>query len=250
MDNNYLNLKECEYDLPVYHTLPFKFILNMLITNKLTLVKTKKWEDADPWENFYFKWKAFRPDKKTPVEIEHIRELIFGQCWSLLPESDALWRIYSPNKDSVRIKSTIRKLLDVIFDENSNDSRTSSFIGKVEYKAQQGIEVYYSNQNNLGKSGEGIFDTHLIKREEFEHEKEVRLLYRVNLGSSDSLNDIICFNIEPNDLIDDIMLDPRINDLKEENIYRKTLEMLGYQNPIIKSTLYDFKSIDIILPFD
>ena len=42
------------------------------------------------------------------------KENLYGQCWTKTRESDAMWRIYSPNKNGVRIMTTPRKLLTAL----------------------------------------------------------------------------------------------------------------------------------------
>ena len=48
------------------------------------------------------------------------RWLCVGQCWSKIPESDALWRIYSYDRMSVRIRSNANKIQELINDEGLN----------------------------------------------------------------------------------------------------------------------------------
>ena len=243
---NYLGFNDDELELPIYRIFPFESLLEMLNTKNLTLVKTRIWED--PYENFLLKCNASMLNG-TPVNLKGLQEQIFGQCWTLHPETDAFWRIYSYNKNGVRIKTTVRKLLDVIFDDSSYATLTASFIGKVEYDKVQNIGTLFSDPNYIGSilqdtTGQGLVKAQLIKRIEFEHEKEIRLLYNVDSSSPDIQNDIKSFSINPNNLIDDIMLDPRIGS-RYENIYTQTIQGLGYQNPITKSQLYNFSPINI-----
>jgi hypothetical protein len=247
---NYLYFTEDELDLPIYRIFPFESLLEMLNTNSLTLVKTRMWED--PYENFLLKCNATMQNG-MPVNLKGLQEQIFGQCWTLYPETDAFWRIYSHDKNGVRIKTTVRKLFDVIFDDTSYANLTTSFIGKVQYDTQQNIGALFSNPAYIGSilrdtTGKGLVESQLIKRIEFEHEKEVRLLYSVDSSLPEIQYDIKKFNINPNSLIDDIMLDPRISP-RNENIYRQTIQRLNYINPITKSQLYNFIPVNIRLPF-
>ncbi|PLX08660.1 MAG: hypothetical protein C0594_05995 [Marinilabiliales bacterium] len=247
---NYLHFDDNELDLPIYRIFPFESLLEMLNTNNLTLVKTRMWED--PYENFLLKCNASMLNG-TPVNLKDLQEQIFGQCWTLYPETDAFWRIYSYSKNGVRIKTTVRKLFDVIFDNSSYSTLTTSFIGKVQYDTVQNIGSLFSDPNYIGSivqdtTGQGLVEAQLIKRIEFEHEKEIRLLYSVDSSSPDIQNDIKHFSINPNNLIDDIMFDPRISS-RYENIYRQTILSLGFRNPILKSQLYNFTPVNIRLPF-
>jgi hypothetical protein len=246
--NNYLYFDQSELDYPVYRIFPFESLLEMINNQKLTLVKTRMWED--PYENFLLKCNVSLKNS-TPVDLKNLQEQIFGQCWTLYPETDAFWRIYSHNINGVRIKTTVRKLLDVIFDDHSYSTLTSAFIGKVRYDTQQNISSFLSNPSYLESiihdtTGRGMIDAQLMKRSEFEHEKEVRLLFQVDSSSPHIQNDIMRFDIDPNDLIDDIMFDPRINN-RNENIYRQTIQRLGFNNPVLKSQLYSFVPVNITL---
>ena len=68
----------------------------------------------------------------------------------------------------------------------------------------------------------------------FRHENEVRLIYNSNvkLGS-----EIYRFNIDPFDLFDDIVFDPRMeyDDFKKFKLF---LTRLNYKRRIVKSNLY------------
>ncbi len=247
---NFIGFSPEEFDLPIYRILPWEFLLEMFLTNQLTLVKPKLWDD--PYENLLLKSNAYRRDG-TPIDLKDLQEHAFGQCWTLFPETDAFWRIYSHDQNGVRIKTTVRRLFDIIFDNHSHANLTTSFIGRVEYQPQAEIERFYSDPVNIepiirDTSGQGMVMSLLLKRNEFEHEKEVRLIYSVDSYSADKANSTKSFNIVPNDLFDDIMLDPRIKP-RQERIYRETIQRLGFRNPIVKSSLYQFTPINITLPF-
>lgn len=40
------------------------------------------------------------------LKLEHSKYFVYGQCWSTLSDSDALWRIYSYNHHAIQIKTT------------------------------------------------------------------------------------------------------------------------------------------------
>jgi len=62
---------------------------------RLALARPHLWDD--PFENFLYQAHLESADG-NPVSITGLRMRLYGQCWSLLPESDAMWRIYSPEK--------------------------------------------------------------------------------------------------------------------------------------------------------
>lgn len=82
---------------------------NELYYNKENvLVNPRKWDD--PFENFMIE-NAKYLFKGGRIHTTRDSDCCFGQCWTLTKESDAIWRIYAPNKDGVKVKSTIRILL-------------------------------------------------------------------------------------------------------------------------------------------
>lgn len=56
--------------------------------------------------------RAVDPVSGAPVSFSGLADDWYGQCWSLLEESDAMWRIYSPkaSDEAIKVKTTIRKL--------------------------------------------------------------------------------------------------------------------------------------------
>src|SRR5690554_3254814 len=144
MKDNLIFLKEDELDKPIYRIFSFARLEEVFAEKKLTLVKPKLWDD--PFENFILNSTGELPDGRE-FQIG-FRDNYYGQCWSLTVESDAMWRIYSPDKDGVKVKTTIRKLFQPIYlaggeyyKANGSPFNLSSFVGKVKY----------SNTTNLTK---------------------------------------------------------------------------------------------------
>jgi hypothetical protein len=243
-NKNILNLENINLNTAVYRIFRFEDVLELLNNNEVTLVKANLWDD--PYENFILKCNATY--NGTEVGIDNIQKQIFGQCWSLLDESDAMWRIYSPNHNGVKIKSNLEKIFNIIFDDNDISSLGTSYIGKVEYKSKSDIKKHFSNPDNtkLLEKVDLVIESHLYKRKEFEHEKEVRLIYFTDSFSDYLDKKIKKFKVEPNDLIEEICFDPRISERYLE-LYKKTFQNLGFTGNMIKSNLYDFEGINITI---
>ncbi len=168
-----------------------------------------------------------------------------GQCWSLLGESDAMWRTYSQDKKGVKVKTTIRKLLNSLLDNAKSAAafENHQFIGKVEYLNKDLIvEKFRLNVKRFLTEDKGMAETHFYKRMEFSHEKEVRLLFKTfeNVDNKGWYQ----LKIDPNFLIDEIVLDPRL----EAEQFEKTkgiLQTLDFHKPIYKSNLYEFEDIKL-----
>jgi hypothetical protein len=96
-DRRLINLSEKDFDRPIYRILPMNRLIEILLNKELAFPKVNLWEVV--YENFFL--------KAYSNEIAGFKEDIeryFGQCWSFIKDSDALWRIYSNDKQSVRIK--------------------------------------------------------------------------------------------------------------------------------------------------
>lgn len=202
-------------------------------TNKNTLVSPKKWDD--PFENFILN-STFKLDTGEIVDLG-FRNDFFGQCWSRHNASDAMWRIYSPDSNSVRIRTTIPKLADSLAKSSGKLKDIRCFIGKVRYL----------NNNQLIEFGDTIFkgklpqpyeiaETLLVKRPAFKHENEVRLLYFK--GEDETYQDIYQYDIDPHSLIDQIMVDPRVEYSKYKEIRAEIKSRTKFNGKILRSLLY------------
>ena len=238
----FYNFKENELDNYIYRIVSLERLLELFVTQRNTLVKPSKWEDT--FENFILKSKV----KLLSGEIieYNINERIYGQCWTLQNASDAMWRIYAPNKDGLRIRTTVRSLLESIYKEHPDLPEVRCGIGKVEYKGpKQLMELANRTFDDSGILVENIFRSLLVKRKAFRHEKEVRLLYDA-WTENDLSNYLYSYKINPHNLISQIMIDPRKSYSDFQRIKSIIRVSTGYKGSIRRSTLYTLPQ-DIIL---
>ena len=212
----------------------------------------KAWED--PYELFLLK-------QKIDIEGHSLNNFFkndiyrhYGQSWSTIKDSDALWRIYSTNKKGVQIKTSVIKMINIL-----NQTRESMYMvplfGKVKYLKQEEISEWMKNElrNGSGYLWPALSDSLFIKRKEFEHEKEVRFIIRTHEKSANTerINieydhiDIMVDN--PFNFIEEIVLDPR---LSEEEFLKRKEELSSFTNeiPIVKSNLYAFTPLKFSIP--
>jgi hypothetical protein len=244
MEANYLGVNG---ETPIYRIFPLERFLQLLQSKKLVLVKPKLWED--PYENFFLNSKAVFPDGME-VSFESMREQYYGQCWSLEKECDGLWRTYSQNYTSIKVKSTVSKLMNCLYDIKNPFHTLSYFIGKVEYVKDDEIANLFNNITPLLQSTNGldIIKTLLTKREAFKYENEVRLLFKIPQNDETDFSEvtnmwsknhkIYAINVEPNNIIDEVIFHPRMS----KDLYcslKQVIKELGFDGIIDKSTLYD-----------
>lgn len=232
IDNNYINMDASLLDKPVYRIMPIHRVLQSLEDEQLTLVKPKKWDD--PFENALLA-STFKTDNGENAALS-AKDSVYGQCWTLHRETDAMWRIYSANKDGVRIKSTPRKLLSALRESDLRFSTIRCFAGKVTYLSKSDLLSKFGEINLLNSNGSGIAESLLYKRREFSHEREIRLIYSGPDG--DCTNDVYPFSIDPNTVFESLTFDPRMNP-ELRKAYRLAFDNKGYSGRVLKSTLYN-----------
>jgi hypothetical protein len=251
MNDNLIFLDEFELDKPIYRIFSVQRLEEIFQNNAITLIKPKLWDD--PFENFILNSIGVL---NNGMEFEiGFRDNFYGQCWSLTKESDAMWRIYSPEKDGVKVKTTIRKLFSPLFliggqhtKINGTIYNLSSFIGKVQYADTKSLTLMLQDEERMSnkiydQSGRGQASTFYFKRIAFKHEKEIRLIYN---SQGNNQFDTFSYAVEPNAIFDEIIFDPRM----PEAIYlewKGKLRNWGFEKSIIQSGLYKLKTFRINL---
>ena len=166
--------------------------------------------------------------------------MLYGQCWSGKRCSDAMWRIYSPDKKGVRIRTRVSKILNVIKQEDS------CFLGKVVYLPQAKIEHDLKSLNNQITQDQLchlMLESQFVKRNSFSHESEYRiiLLDDWSLGTPDSVKK---FPIDPLIFIENVYFDPRADSFYVDRCKKILKDAFHFPAQRIRqSNLYSFKPI-------
>lgn len=217
-----------------YRVFKKEHFIKMLRENKNTLVHVSKWDD--PYEAFLLRNELINASNEK-LSLKELYKDIYGQCWSLNQnETDATWRIYSPEKNGVLVKTTIGKLWDGFYDVNNPNAHFSFSIGKVTYHDEVDLLSEFRGKridDIISLNMEPAIQTLFLKRKEFQHENEVRLIF--NDSNSYAQDGLYKYDIIAKDLIESVVADPRMND----DDY-KCLENIvqSYNIEIKKSTLY------------
>jgi hypothetical protein len=164
-------------------------------------------------------------------QMQSIRDRVYGQCWTLHRETDAMWRIYSSDKSGAKVKSTPRKLFAALKKTDSKFGDVHCFVGRVLYKKQDELVATLKGLNLFDPNGSGIAESLMYKRREFSHEREIRLVY------SGQSADVHAFTIDPNGLFDEVVFDPRM-DIELYEAYKAAVRKKGFTNRIDQSVLY------------
>ncbi len=241
--SNYINIAASEGNTSIYRFTQIKWLLDSIMQKKNTLSSPRKW--SDPFENALAREICLsRQDGSTSPHP--LRNRAYGQCWTIVPETDAFWRMYVSQGDGVRLRSTIRKVYQSL--ERSQVLHTiSCFIGRVQYKTEQEITALFGdeawvNQYFIGQGTRGHVETLLLKRKEFEPEREVRLLY-LDPHNTD-YGDAFSYKIKPSSMILEVTFDPRMTNSLFDT-YKSILLNAGFTGEINKSTLYNAPKITL-----
>jgi hypothetical protein len=79
------------------------------------------------------------------------------------------------------------------------------------------------------------------------HENEVRLIYAAHSETDDITKQIYTYNIDPNHLIDELLFDPRFDDVDNFNLREQEIKNLGFKETVEKSKLYQLPNFNIRL---
>ena len=167
----------------IYRFMSFESFVNIVQKKALAFVHHDKWED--PYEGFIFKsikheegrkeilriLKELTPDhaKKHFARLLKFEKTLFGQSWTKLPESDALWRIYSYNNMSIRVEIYSGSVIGIL----------QGTLPVTPYEIKYSDSISIKSQLEKIVDGNKIIPTNVLltKRTAFKHEEEVRLLF-------------------------------------------------------------------------
>jgi hypothetical protein len=251
-------------DAPIYRIFRLGHFREAIQNRELVLVPPNRWDD--PFESLLTKCAiSYQSQPQRPQEFfDKIRKPLYAQCWSMVQESDTLWRAYSrvvkdrasnrniyPIDEGVQVRSTPRKLLNALMNWCTVNPPESCFLGCVKYMSRQEALQYIADEIGRGRlqafpGGLGHAESVLFKRSAFSHEAEVRLIY-VDHQQNQSQLGLLRIPIDPNDLLDEIIFDPRLATFERKE-REDEAQKLGFSGSIGTSDLYQNVLLDIVIP--
>jgi len=242
-----LNIFGLDLDTIVYRIISYERLIKSLKTRKFSMVRPSKWDD--PFENFLLNATGVFPDGRQ-ISLSEIRDSYYAQCWTTVEECDGLWRNFRGKSIAIRIKSSIRKIMNAFYDIKNVYHSSSYFIGHVSYFSEREIIDFFSKDIKISDfSGQALLfeQTLFIKRKQFSYENEVRLTFKKPNDKKMDLSliknkwddsDIFEYSIDPNEIIEDILIEPLIDVVEYEKLKRE-IYSYGYTGLVSKSTLYE-----------
>lgn len=239
----------------IFRVIEVSRLFDLFESKQISLTAPKLWDD--PYEDFLrHSYGVSTEDKDLRISFEGYSKYIFGQCWTLNKETDSIWRIYSPNKDRVKIKTTVEKLQKRF--KQIQEQWFHSYIGRVKYRPESDIKrkigdgiknsiAHFHSKDTL------ITEYYLVKRDAFLHENEIRLLvclpdppekFRNALYQDPDNLDICNLPIDdPMDLIDELVFDPRMPNSLVNAYISYLRNNFSYHKPVLKSEIYSKPNI-------
>lgn len=242
----------------IYRVMRLCHLTEMIEEKEITLTNPhEEWDD--PFENPLYKLRV-EGSEGDEVSLKEFVKDVYGSCWTTREEADYMWDYYTDEEEkAVIIESTPMRILGS-FLENTNidedNKRDLGFcIGAVRYIEESDFIRKFSNLEMIGGDYMGWknlspITSLLIKRKEFEYEKEVRLLYRVknnsekgvrflDKGGEDKVSNrrgMVKVTINPEKVIKSIKFNPWIDNYKE---LESRIRDLGFSGNIGFSTLFE-----------
>jgi hypothetical protein len=213
-------------DTIVWKYLDLSKFLDLLLSNKLFMSRSDKFEDQ--YEGT-FSEPTFEEIKKLAVNNPEFlnyykthREKVAISSWHINEyESFAMWQIFTQNSEGLAIQSTIGRLQKALEPEKN----LKQYIGQVNYIDYKKEYIPFDD----------LFFPFLFKRKSFQYEREVRIISDTS-DTSITINDGIKINVDISQLIDKIYIHP-----KSENWYKnlviELVSKLGFDIAIEKSDL-------------
>lgn len=217
-------------EMKVYRYISLKQFMHFIENNKTYLTRISSWDDT--WEAPIMKLPTLHENGRLSKPEYSSGMDLFAQCWTSKEESDAMWRIYSTGKDGIKIGTTIKK-----FELLEGTNRYA--VDEIFYYKNLIEGINYCNENS---SISRTLRDGLIKREEFSHEQEIRL---ITLNAPNTVEKLLKdeenyleLNLDAKEFIEEIIIDPRAEEYYVETI-KKYCERAEIKVIPKKSDLYD-----------
>lgn len=228
----------------LYQILPWRYAKSIIQNRRLRFNNiSKAWED--PFELFLYKEIVDVEGRPLGKSMTSWAQRYYGQCWSMSRDTDAMWRIYSQDKHSVRIKTNFCKMMEIM-NETRGIMWTAPLFGRVIYRSKEEMGEWLKE---VVEKGWGYFmhylsDSLFIKRPEFQHENEVRFL--ISQTDNHEILDYFEMEIPREDFIEEIALDPRLTQ-DEYQDFAKEVKTVAGEIDVCQSDLYKFDAIHLSL---
>lgn len=239
----------------IYRILSQEHFFQICKEKKNTLVLPREWVKnrrkwlQDPFENFILRstLKSISTGEKGKFDSH---DIAYAQCWTLNAASAAMWQIYSNGANAVKIKTTVDKLSNGLY--NANPKWEGCYIGEVDYLTKSKLHELSQTIFKHGVTSEAIACSLLVKRRPYKYEKEVRLIYIIDSEKEKKkhVHSIYTYDIDPYDMIEEVVLSPHATDDEYARFKERVTKCTSLADRQVKhSSLYhEPKGFTVIIP--
>ena len=227
-ENDFAFLKACgnvQLDTHVVRYMSKDRFLEMIESQVNTLAHISLWED--PFEAFLVRSdievKSSSGDDDSVRRLYDFYKYIYAQSWTMKhDESDVFWRAYGKRGETVRIETTVGKLCKSLLKISHGCQCNAIRVAGVDYKSNDEIKEMFSEDGLCRQITSGLLESFFIKRKEFADERELRIVACPKHDTLDMERDrngsLLKFSIEPDKLIEAVLLDPCMGKRQVEEI--------------------------------
>lgn len=185
------------------------------------------WED--PFEAFILRAGITYNDGEKRLDVYEKFKSVYGQSWTTRKsESDVIWRAMGKRGNTVRIETTVGKLIDSL---GQSGARCGNIrVGKIAYKTEEEFDEKLVADNLravLEGDVEEVMDFFFVKRDAFAIEEEVRVIAVPEIRELNrdkcKKGHLLKFEIVPKDLIVRVLADPKMDRRDYEQLVCRTL---------------------------
>lgn len=215
-----LGLPSLTPDERIYRVIPIDYLFDMFASQTNVLANPRTWPD---------------PFERAVVTTVFPSTAVFAQCWTRHTASDAMWRVYSSQATSVRIRTTTLKLArGLLLAQRASTSKVA--IAGVDYLHERqlvGAVVGRRSDQQPSAKLRCLF----LKRRAYLHEREVRLAMLDETGSTS--DELYRYPVSPEQLVEQVMVDPRLAEDEAERLKIEIRERTGLpKRSVLRSLLY------------
>lgn len=237
-------------DSDIFRIFQSQYFMEDIKNSEISLVNIHPLVFGDPYENPLLD-KPFREEGGELITLNGIVEDYYGLSWTE-EEKDEEWRWgeFTHGKYGVRVKVSLSELLDEINNVKDEFFMLHYFVGKVSYHDRSEIDDWVSNSHYsqfLDSLGQLSALSLTVLRDDFEDEKEIRLLYSYMPNDNDFVKSQITINgLAPNKVckqpfkwdrvVKEVLIDSRMNN-SEFKLYKNTLKQSGLTCAIKRSSV-------------
>lgn len=185
------------------------------------------WED--PFEAFVLRAGISYCEGEKRLDIYERFKSVYGQSWTTREsESDVIWRAMGKRGYTVRVETTVGKLIDSLGQSGVRCGNVR--VGKIAYKTEAEFNEKLVADNLravLEGDVEEVMDFFFVKRDAFALEEEVRVIAVPEIRELNrdkcKKGHLLKFEIVPKDLIVSVLADPKMDRRDYEQLVCRTL---------------------------